>query len=208
MILHPLADEFLSALGNDDLRRKVFLRLCEACADRQGRPTIAGLRRLDEGHFDERIGDEWKPLFIDVYRRWLGFRMEREFLEPARPLSVAWWFTAPPVVRMRVHGWASRLFSPAAGTMLVVVLLAGLGFKPLLGQHERRQALEAAMERHALARQRLAAEEDRVTALLLDGSHESLREALSLRPTLESLGEHAARERVLLAERAGVQLRQ
>lgn len=208
MILHPLADEFLSALGNDALRRKVFLRLCEACADRRGRPTVAGLRRIEEGRFDERIGAEWKPLFIDVYRRWLGFRMEREFLEPARPLSIAWWFTAPPFVRMRVHGGASRLFSPALGTLVVLVLLAGLGLKPLLGQHERRQALQAAMERHELARDRWEAEEDRVGALILEGSDESLEAALSLRPTLESLAGHAARERVLLAERAGVQLRQ
>lgn len=208
MILHPLADDFLSALGPDRTRRRIFLRICEACADRRGLPTVAGLRRIEEGRFDERIGADWKPLFIDVYRRWLGFRMEREFLEPVRPLSLAWWFTAPPIVRMRVHGAASRLFSPAIGVFVVLLLLAGLGLKPLLTQHERRLGLQAAIERQELARDRLSAEENAVAALIRDGSDESLEDVLARRTTLDSLGEHAVRERSLLAERAGIQLRQ
>jgi len=207
MILHPLADEFLTRLGRDAARRSVFLRLCEACADRNGRPTVAGLRRLEEGRYDESIGEDWKPLFVDVYRRWLGFRMEREFLEPARPLSIAWWFTAPAFVRVRVHGGLSRLFSPAVGTLLVLVLLAGLGLKPLLSLHERHRSLAAGIDRHEIARDRLAAEERRAMALVARGSDADLETLLSLRPTLESLAEFAASERALLAERAGVQLR-
>jgi hypothetical protein len=212
MILHPLADDFLGALQAQGgpwapARRAAFVRICEAFADDRGLPTVTGLRQLEQGRLDERLGADWKPVFVDVYRRWVGFRMEREFLEPARPLSPAWWFTAPPLVRTRIHGPLSRLLSPAVGVLLLLVTLAALGLGPLLAHHERREALAAAVDRFELARDRLAAEERSARSLLHDADDESLEKLLARRPTLDSLTEHARRERALLADRAGVELR-
>ena len=91
--------------------------------------------------------------------------------------------------------------------LLILLMLAGLGLRPLLAQHERRASLQAAIERHELARDRLAVAEAAAAARLAEASDSALAELLAERSVLDSLAQHAERERELLAERAGVQLR-
>lgn len=144
----------LAAESADERLAVVFDRICDACADEHGLPTLAGLRHLENGGFDDVLAAEWRPIYVSVYRRWIGQRLEHELARGPRPLSLRWWLSPLTILRDRVPAAMRPFTSPVIPLLVVLVAASVLVVPPLVRDHaltrlvtERVEAVEAATAR-------------------------------------------------------------
>ena len=124
------ADAFLAMLRAQPgewnrAKAEAFERLLEAFPDPNGPPEWA-LRQIVRGQFDRRLPATWRPVFIEVFHQWLGFRADSDAARDEHPASLSWWLT-PLVPPLRRHGWAGAPISPL-GLLACAVLFAWSGF--------------------------------------------------------------------------------
>lgn len=194
----PMIEGFLELLAREGgawapAKREAFLRICEACADADGLPSDVGLRQLERGQFDSRLDEDWRPVFRDTYRQWLGFRMEREFLRPAPPFSLRWWFTGPAAIRSMVRSPLSRLVSPAAALVAALAVLAVTLSGSVLAHRARASRIGRALALQEEAIRAVVDLEREVTTWLDRGDDGSLARILAHRTLLRSAEAELAR---------------
>jgi len=146
---HPWVREFAHALARPDdpgatSRARAFARIVEAFGDERGLPTLAGLRRVEAGHLDDRLSPEWKPVVLDVYRRWIGFRFDRELSREPRTLALEWWLQPPRRLLGRVPDTVRVLLSPLLVAALVLAAAVVAAAPVLARAHHRAGELASA----------------------------------------------------------------
>ncbi|MEM7244216.1 MAG: hypothetical protein AAF533_02665 [Acidobacteriota bacterium] len=160
-------------------KRRVFASLCREHGGAAEIPTSTLLRQLERGQLDETLG-EWKPLFAEVLRQWMGFRLEHEALASAPVLCLAWWVQPVTWLRRRGHfGGAARMVSALGCASVVLVLLALVSvtaWHRAQLQLDRLTESEQALKAAAQAAEEAEAEAARV---LLDTRDDSLRDHLA-----------------------------
>ena len=171
-------------------KRDAFLRLREAFPDG---PRAEGLRQLRRGQFDARLPREWKPVFLEAYVQWLGFREERELARPGRFPSARWWRRPAYVL-----GLPRPLRPLAAPLALAFVAVAALAWREAHVMAARRDA--------ALAVSRVLPSVEAARAELADV--ETLAERSLQRPSDDAIASFLAAEPSVRSRHASWRARQ
>lgn len=176
-------DRFLELLAREGgqearVRCEVFRRIVEAWAGAGGLPPVAGLRQLERGNYDARLPPEWKPVFVDVYRRWVGFRMDEEFAAGPPTLGLRWWLSPVAGWRGRVPEILRRLLSPIVLGLAGVALLAAILVPRIAAARLAEERLLRSAARAMEARDAAERLEARGHDQLADGSDEAVERFL------------------------------
>ena len=122
--------ETLRGEGDDWARakRRAFRSLCRDFDDADSIPTSTLLRQIAEGRLDDRLG-EWKAVFQEVLRQWLGFEMEAEAARTEPFGSFGWWFQPFAPLLVVFHKWGVGWAGPG---IMVLIAIAALLTSPLM----------------------------------------------------------------------------